>query len=281
MVKREGHSHTEFCPHGSGDDVELMIQKAIRLGFDRYSITEHAPLPAGFSDDYRGKKTGLTEAAISMSDLEPYFKKANEMKTKYADQIQIQIGFEVDYLPEFTNWTKAFLDEYGPRTTDNILSVHFLKGRDGHYWCVDDTLADFQTGLLSQFQDSQSLYRLYFEQVNRSIRDDLGKFAPQRIGHMTLIKKFQDHFRLDSAFSPENLGIVSDILLAIKSRGRQLDLNAAGLYKKDCNEQYPSLQIIEMARVLKIPMIYGSDAHSVADIGRGYHALADFVTDSF
>ncbi len=48
VIKREGHSHTEFCPHGSGDDVELMIQKAIRLGFKEYSITEHAPLPAGF-----------------------------------------------------------------------------------------------------------------------------------------------------------------------------------------------------------------------------------------
>lgn len=45
LIKREGHSHTEFCPHGSGEDVELMIQKAIKLGFQEYSITEHAPLP--------------------------------------------------------------------------------------------------------------------------------------------------------------------------------------------------------------------------------------------
>uniref|UniRef100_UPI00345F1315 histidinol-phosphatase HisJ n=1 Tax=Lentilactobacillus sp. TaxID=2767931 RepID=UPI00345F1315 len=110
MLKREGHSHTEFCPHGSGDDVELMIQKAIKLGFQEYSITEHAPLPKQFAQLYAGQKTGLTEAAMAAGDLDAYFEKANRMKAKYADQIKIRIGFEVDYLPDFTDWTREFLD---------------------------------------------------------------------------------------------------------------------------------------------------------------------------
>lgn len=99
MRKREGHSHTEFCPHGSGDDVELMIQKAIKLGFQEYSITEHAPLPPAFKTMYAGQPTGLTEASMAMGDLEAYFAKANRMKAKYAQQIHIHIGFEVDFIP--------------------------------------------------------------------------------------------------------------------------------------------------------------------------------------
>lgn len=59
MLKREGHSHTEFCPHGSGDDVELMIQRAIYLGFKEYSITEHAPLPPRTSERVCGAKNGF------------------------------------------------------------------------------------------------------------------------------------------------------------------------------------------------------------------------------
>ncbi len=47
-MKRDGHTHTEFCPHGSGEDVELFILKAIKLGFTEYSITEHNPLPKRF-----------------------------------------------------------------------------------------------------------------------------------------------------------------------------------------------------------------------------------------
>ncbi|MFD1901280.1 PHP domain-containing protein [Enterococcus termitis] len=46
-MKRDGHTHTEYCPHGNVEDTELLIQKAISLGFKEYSITEHAPLPKG------------------------------------------------------------------------------------------------------------------------------------------------------------------------------------------------------------------------------------------
>lgn len=236
VIKREGHSHTEFCPHGSGDDVELMIQKAIRLGFKEYSITEHAPLPAGFSKMYAGIPTGLSEASMAASDLDAYFAKTDLMRKKYADQIKIHVGFEIDYLPDFTDWTRAFLNEYGPQTDDNILSVHFMKGRDGKFWCVDDTTTDFKEGLLSQFTSSQALYAAYFEQVLASANVDFGQYAPNRIGHMTLIKKFQDYFHLDRQFSSANLQKVAEILEALKRNHLELDLNAAGLYKQYCNE---------------------------------------------
>lgn len=277
LIKREGHSHTEFCPHGSGDDVELMIQKAIKLGFEEYSITEHAPLPEGFSKVYQGQLTGLTEASMAANDLEAYFAKVNQMREKYAAQIKIHIGFEVDYLPDFTDWTRQFLNQYGPRTTDNILSVHFMKGKNGKYWCVDDTPEDFREGLLSQMPQSQELFAAYFQQVLASVEADLGQYAPNRIGHMTLIKKFQDLFNLSRNYSANNVQIINVILNAVKKQSRELDLNAAGLYKQYCNEQYPSYSIIKMAKQLKIPMVYGSDAHSIADIGRGYNGLISLV----
>ncbi|GAJ27459.1 hypothetical protein JCM15457_2448 [Liquorilactobacillus sucicola DSM 21376 = JCM 15457] len=31
-MKIDGHTHTELCPHGSGEPVEKMIQKAIMQG---------------------------------------------------------------------------------------------------------------------------------------------------------------------------------------------------------------------------------------------------------
>ncbi|WCJ51448.1 histidinol-phosphatase HisJ [Lentilactobacillus buchneri] len=239
VIKREGHSHTEFCPHGSGDDVELMIQKAIKLGFEEYSITEHAPLPEGLADKYAGKTTGLTEASMAAADLDAYFQKANQMKAKYADQIKINIGFEVDFLPDFVDWTRDFLNEYGPRTTDNILS--------------------------------------YFQTVLASVNADLGPYTPNRIGHMTLVKKFQDYFGLDRNFSENNLRLVDQILKAVSGQHRELDLNAAGLYKPYCNEQYPSYSVIQMAKSLNIPFVYGSDAHSIAEVGQGYNGVISLV----
>lgn len=277
MLKQDGHSHTEFCPHGSGDDVELMIQKAIRLGFESYSITEHAPLPPAFATEYAGLETGYTEASMTMSDLPAYFKKVRRMQDKYGAQIQINVGFEVDFLPNQVQWTRDFLNEYGPQTTDNVLSVHFMQGTDDHFWCVDDTLDDFEKGLLKHASHGQSLYHQYFKAVTEAVNADLGAYAPKRIGHITLIKKFQDYFGLPRAYDAETKQVITTLLQEVKQHGDELDYNAAGLYKEFCNETYPDADILKQAQQMQIPLVYGSDAHSVKEVGHGYHTLMAMV----
>lgn len=277
MLKQDGHSHTEFCPHGSGEDVELMIQKAIRLGFESYSITEHAPLPPAFAAEYAGLETGYTEASMAMSDLPAYFKKVQRMQDKYGAQIQINVGFEVDFLPNQVQWTRDFLNEYGPQTTDNVLSVHFMQGTDDHFWCVDDTLDDFEKGLLKSANNGQSLYRQYFEAVTEAVNADLGSYAPKRIGHITLIKKFQDYFGLPRTYDAETKQVITTLLQAVKQHGDELDYNAAGLYKEFCNETYPDAVILKQAQQMKIPLVYGSDAHSIKEVGHGYHTLMAMI----
>ena len=278
IVKRDGHSHTEFCPHGSGDQVERMIQKAIHLGFTDYSITEHAPLPPAFAKVYAGEPTGLTEASMSTQDLPDYFAECERLKALYAERIRLHIGFEVDFLPDFTDWTRRFLDEYGPRTDDNLLAVHFMPGREGYYWCIDDTIADFQSGLLSQVHNEQELYQRYFQLIDRSIHAQLGKYTPKRIAHITLIKKFQDQLKLDSRCDGKRRKQLKTVLQSLVQQQKELDFNAAGLYKPYCNEPYPNFSIAQIAKSLHIPLIYGSDAHSVAEVGQGYNALAEFLS---
>ena len=51
-MKWDGHTHTNFCPHGTKDKIEEYIEQAIRLGFTDYSITEHAPLPENFDGSH-------------------------------------------------------------------------------------------------------------------------------------------------------------------------------------------------------------------------------------
>ncbi|QGG60689.1 histidinol-phosphatase HisJ [Loigolactobacillus bifermentans] len=278
MLKREGHSHTEFCQHGSGDDVEEMIQKAIRLGFQEYSITEHAPLPPAFKQDYAGTLTGFTEAAMALSDVPAYFKKCQQMQAKYRDQLNIKIGFEVDFLPTQLDWLRDFWAEYGPQTTDNILSVHFMQGVGGKYWSVDDTLTDFETGLLPMGQgDGQCLYSLYLDALQTAVSTPLGPHSPCRLGHMTLIKKFQDYFKLPARFNEANLIKVRQLFDTLQAHHFALDLNVAGLYKPYCNEVYPYPELMYLAQDYEIPMVYGSDAHSIAEVGHGYHQIENFL----
>lgn len=37
-MKKDGHIHTEFCPHGTDDAIEKYIEKAIKLGYDEITL---------------------------------------------------------------------------------------------------------------------------------------------------------------------------------------------------------------------------------------------------
>ncbi|MFD1672051.1 histidinol-phosphatase HisJ [Agrilactobacillus yilanensis] len=277
MLKKDGHTHTEFCPHGAGDDVELMIQKAIQFGFQEYSITEHAPLPPEFHQDYQGSTSGIEEAAMSLTDLPAYFKKCQKLQAKYRSQLKINIGFELDFLPSQLAWTKDFWAEYGAQTTDNVLSIHFLKGLNDKYWCVDNTIEEYQTGLLTPIQDAQLLYGQYLDALKTAVTTNFGPYAPKRLGHLTLIKKFQDALHLPTTFDANNLTKLTALLTAVQKNNFALDLNTAGLYKTYCNETYPDPQTIQKAYDMGIPLVYGSDAHSVSAVGGGYHQVAQYL----
>ena len=71
---KDGHTHTEFCPHGSGEEVEKFIQKAIQFGFTEYSITEHNPLPKQFMETAAGPKEAIVTGGIALNDVERYLK---------------------------------------------------------------------------------------------------------------------------------------------------------------------------------------------------------------
>ncbi len=277
MSKKDGHTHTQFCPHGSGDDAELMIQKAIKMGFEEYSITEHAPLPPDFAAVFAGQRKGLTTAALSAKQFEPYLEFVQKMQLKYRERIKINAGFEVDYLPGFEEWTKSFLESYGSQTQDNVLSVHFMRGTDDKFWCLDYSTSDFAQGFAELLRQPQELFRQFFKLELAAASSDLGSYRPQRLGHLTLIRKYQDYFNLPQEFDAANQHLIAQILETIKQKGLEIDLNTAGLYKEYCNEIYPSPRIVEQAVLLEIPLVYGSDAHSILEVGHGWHEAIDVV----
>ena len=86
QMKMDGHTHTQLCAHGSGEN---------------YCITEHAPLPAGFETSYEGPGEGYETASLGFDQLEEYFEHAECLKERFKGKINVHIGFETDYLPGF------------------------------------------------------------------------------------------------------------------------------------------------------------------------------------
>ncbi|MBC1501738.1 histidinol-phosphatase HisJ [Listeria weihenstephanensis] len=269
-MKRDGHTHTEFCPHGSGDSMEVMVEKAISLGFTDYSITEHPPMPAAFEQEIANNKKDIATAAIGWDQLDAYFKKAHEVKHTYRDKIRIHVGLEVDFLPGFEQDTRALLREYGSQMDDGVLSLHFMPGIGGWRF-IDFSAEDFEAGILRHYGSFEAVQKAYYGLIQESLFADLGQAKPTRLGHISLCQKFQRFFAdeytgLKSATRQQ----VSELLRDVRAREYQLDWNTAGLYKEFCRETYPSLDVVAEAQMLGIELVYGSDAHSLADVGRGY-----------
>ncbi len=261
-MKRDGHIHTPFCPHGSSDLLELYIEKAISSGFTDISFTEHAPLPANFDDPTPDQDSGMNP-----DYLDNYFLQLAELQKYYRSKINIRIGLEVDYIIGYEKETTAFLNEVGPRLDDAILSVHFLR-HEHTYSCIDFSETEFMR-FAEQVGSVKKVYDLYYNTLETSILADLGPYKPKRIGHPTLVHKFQ-HFHGETIDDDAQVKL---ILQLMKEQGYELDYNGAGLSKKHCLEPYPPIHLFEYAQSIELPYVFGSDAHTVKDLHQHYTKL--------
>ncbi|MBM4762573.1 histidinol-phosphatase HisJ [Bacillus sp. B15-48] len=259
---RDGHVHTRFCPHGTKDSFESYIERALCLGIQEISFTEHAPLPEQFIDP-----TPYSDSAMNISDLQAYFSEINNLKEKYKGKIVINAGLEVDYIEGFEEDISHFLNDVGPMLDDAILSVHFLKDHTG-YACVDYSPENFQR-MIDTYGSVEKIYAHYYRTVLKSIHASLGPYKPKRIGHITLVQKFRLKFPVEAVFNEE----IEAILIAMKQYDYELDYNGAGTAKPLCKQPYPPSEVAKKAISVGIPLIYGSDAHQVKELGQGYDIL--------
>jgi len=263
---RDGHVHSGFCPHGSGEPTRLYLDKAVELGFRRVSIVEHYPLPPGFPPP-------PTSFPIDMrpDEVDPYIEETLALRDEYSDRIDVLFGFEWDYLPGYENWTREQMDIVGPRTLDGLLSVHFLDKT-----IIDETAEIFLSHVISSnIKTLDNAYRLYYKTVLDSVRADLGAFKPRRISHLNLIRRFQMNVPAPGEFREEIIAIVNEVA----SRDMQLDLNMSGIRRPLCGEPYVPVWLIEMITLGKIDVmcIFGSDAHSADSVGSGLGEALEIV----
>lgn len=248
---RDGHVHSHYCLHGSDDNFQMYIEKALDIGIDEISFTEHFPLPKGFEDPTPDK-----DSSMNIEQLEKYIKELKIIKKFYEGTIKINIGVEVDYIEGFEDEIKALLDKYGEFFEDSILSVHMVK-YEGKYYCIDYDRESF--GQLVEILGSvDKVYDLYYDTLKKSVNSNLGQYKPKRIGHPNLVRKYNKIF----PYNYENNEKLEEIVKIIKEKGYEVDYNLSGLYKEDCKEKYISGYLYELIEKYDVPMVLGSDAHN-------------------
>ena len=234
------HNHTILCNHAQ-DTVDEYVQRAIELGIDEYGFSDHAPM--NYDPKYR----------MDISQKPLYEKWILDAKEKYKNEIKILLAYEVDYLEGY------ILDEVVNAKVDYLIgSVHFLKNKND-MWGFDNP--EF-IGVYKS-KDIDTIWLEYFEAIKAMAKTQLFDI----VGHLDLIKVFKFLPKKDIRI------IARDTLKQIKDSNMVLEINPAGLRKPIC-ETYPSKQLLELAYEMNIDITFGSDAHSVEQVGFKYEEVS-------
>lgn len=267
----DGHTHSHWCPHGSGEHLRGYLERAVALGFTRYAVTEHMALPDGFVDPIAPH-----ECAMWPSEVQPYLADAEALKAEYAGRLQVYVGFEVDWLGSAQgDWHHAMLELLGPvwdrvDPEATLLSLHFLD--DG----IVDGSAELQAALLPEGANADRVHLRYYAALRSALKASWrwhGRdLRPRRLGHLTLPRKFVKARPLQE---PEQVAEAAlGVLELAAAEGLELDVNTAGLDKPDCGEIYLSADLYRRARELGMTLVYGSDAHTPREVGRHRERLS-------
>nr|QGT50357.1 putative histidinol-phosphatase [uncultured Helicobacter sp.] len=232
------HNHTIFCHHATGC-IDEYIQAAIAQGIDVYGFSCHSPM--SFDKNFR----------MNLEEFSQYCQMLQTAKAHYADKIEILLGMEVDYILNHENLIEQAVLDY---PFDYLIgSVHFLDD-----WGFDNP------AFIKQY--SQRNIEECWEQYLLSITKMAQSGLFQIVGHFDLLKIF--------GHKPKDIHqqSIKDALESIADNHLAIELNSAG-WRKPIKESYPSKEILTQAFQLNIPITFGSDAHSVKQVGFKYQDL--------
>lgn len=136
------HTHTFRCQHAFGTPEEY-IKRAIDNGITHMGFSEHFPLK--FSDGTQ------SSYRLQIEDIPDYFSEPSALKEKYKNEIDIKIGFEMEYYPELFDEMLKNARHYGAEYL--LLGMHFLAPENKKIPFIQET----RQTLTKDLQHTQNL----------------------------------------------------------------------------------------------------------------------------
>ena len=174
--------------------------------------------------------------------------------------LNIRIGIELDNDPVTGAEGRRWVEGNWARLDFVLGSVHYL-----------DAARMFDSaGEEHQFagRDIDAIYADYFTRV----RDMAASGLVDCLAHLDLVKIHR--FRSRAPVTE----LVEETLRFIKARDLAMEISTAG-WRKPVGEQYPSLEIIHLAKQIGIPFTVASDAHSHVQQAENYERLAAVLAE--
>ncbi len=251
------HSHCCYCD--GKESPEAYVEEAIRQHMPAYGFSSHAPLPYTLPWPMQQEK------------LQDYAWEIAQLKHKYAGQIALYSGLEVDYIPGIARPNHERLKDIQLDYT--VGSVHFVDTfADGTPWEIDGSHQVFLKGLQEIFSnDIQLAITRYYALIRQMIAED----CPDIVGHLDKIKIQSEESQLFDEQEEWYKAEIERTLYAIAQSPAVVEVNTRGMYKKLTTEPYPSYWILERMHDLDIPVMINADAHHPREITACFEEVAE------
>ncbi len=245
-----GHSG-QFCSHAQ-NTLEEVIQAYIDKQFAWVGITEHMP-PNDVQFLYPEERQAGLDLEAVQDRFARYMAEGRRLQQKYADQLEIFIGFETETYSGSLAFAHNQIERFEP---DYVVGgVHHVDNIPFDYSQAEYARAVNQAG------DMESLFCRYFDVQYEMIQT----LQPKVVAHFDLIRLFDPDY-LAHLKLPAVQARVTRNLQRIRQLNLILDFNVAAL-RKGASEPYVSRPILEEAIKLGVAVVPGDDSHGVDMVG--------------
>ena len=242
------HSHCSFCDGRA--PFEEFVKEAISQGFYSYGVSSHAPLPFP------------TQWTMEWEQMEAYLDEFKNLHSKYADEIELYVGLEIDYLNEESNPSVARFTELP--LDYRIGSVHLLYDAAGEVVDIDCSPAVFKERVDRHFNgDVLRVVRMYFDRLFRMV--ELGGFDV--LGHADKMHYNASCHHPGLLDEPWYEALMKDYFSLVASRGYLVEINTKAY--DSLGTFYPNSRYWELMKEYQIKVLVNSDAHYPERINAG------------
>lgn len=216
------HTHTPRCRHAGGTEEEY-VRCALNAGLQTLGFSDHAPypFPNGYYSTFR----------MFPDELSGYVAAVEDVRRRYAGQIQIHLGVEAEYYPRFFEDMVSMVKDHGIEYM--LLGQHMLY--------------DEMEGIGTAGPTADPvLLRQYCDQTIEAIHTGLFTY----FAHPDIM-----NFVGDEKLYRQEMG---RLCRAARECGMPLEINLLGLYLQ---RQYPNPKFWEIAAEEGCKVVLGVDAH--------------------
>ena len=249
MIPSNYHTHTYFCD--GKNSPEEMVQRAIELGCPELGFSGHSYLSSGAS------------YCMTLEGTEKYKAEIRRLQEKYAGQIKILLGIEMDYFSEIST------DDY-----DYVIgSVHAVC-KDGRYLDVDHTRQIFMDDVKNYYGGD---YYSYIEDYYALVADVYRKTKCRIIGHFDLVTKFNESGDLFDPNHPRYQAAANNALDALMKAPVILEVNTGAMARGYTTMPYPAKDILSRWIAAGKPVHFASDCHDTKKLLFAYEECKAYV----